>query len=100
MSQRLPAIGFKQWLREWDEYEYDEEQSRRKPDAWIFMFSMPAIQLRALSGVFKRERTHLEATGVQRRHEKSRSGTIRQFIQYGYPFGKLSSGQRTCKQNA
>jgi len=55
---------------------------------------MPADQLRALSGVFRRERQDGQATGIQRGHDKVRSSQIRDFVRFGYPYSEMSPTRR------
>ncbi len=62
MARTVQAIRFKQWLPEWDDFSFDPAQHRRKPDDHILLFSMPAVQLRALSGVYRRTR---DSEGVE-----------------------------------
>lgn len=69
MTGKVQAIRFKQWLPEWDEFDFDAVQHRRKPDDHILLFSMPAVQLRALSGVYRRMRNENGGEGLQRLHD-------------------------------
>ncbi|MFC3179461.1 DGQHR domain-containing protein [Cypionkella sinensis] len=89
MVQKIQAIRFKQWLSEWDDFDFDAEQHRRKPDAHILLFSMPAVQLRALSGVYRRTRDHEGGEGLQRLHDPKRSAAIRDFVRFGHPYSGL-----------
>lgn len=95
MSDKIQAIRFKQWLPEWDEFDFDPSEQRRKPDPHILLFSMPAIQLRALSGVFRRKRNDDKGVGLQRMHEVRRSAKIRDFVKYGHPYSSLNQAART-----
>lgn len=90
MARTIPAVRFKQWLPEWDAFDFDPAHQRRKPGEYIYLFSMPAIQLRSLSGVFRRQRDGSGAEGLQRLHDPKRSATIRDFVKYGYPYSSLS----------
>ena len=72
-KQVVPAILCKQWLAEWDKYPFPPDNERRKPPEKLLVFSMSARQLRKLSGVYVRKRDGVEATGIQRLHEKDRS---------------------------
>ncbi|MBA4227089.1 MAG: hypothetical protein C0456_10705 [Hyphomonas sp.] len=84
----------KQWLSDWDGYEFEETAQRRKPEPYIYLFSMPANQLRKLSDVYRRER-EVEATeGIQRARDDNRTSRIRRYIKYGYPFGDLRADQQ------
>ena len=89
-AHSIPVLRLKQWLTDWDEYEYDKSALRRKPEPYLFMFSMPANLLRRYSDVYQRERTVTEVEGIQRAQEVSRTDRIRRYIQYGYPFGDLN----------
>lgn len=94
MAGELQAIRFKQWLPEWDEFDFDAVQHRRKPDEHILLFSMPAVQLRALSGVYRRTRDSDGGEGLQRLHDPKRSAAIRDFVRFGHPYSGLPSTAR------
>lgn len=91
MTQQLNAVRFRQWLDQWNDFTYDETQGRRKPDPHIYLFSMPAVQLRALSGVYRRK----NGEGLQRMLDPKRAATIREFVRNGYPYSSLSTNLRT-----
>lgn len=90
MTQQLSAVRFRQWLDQWNDFTYDEKQGRRKPDPHIYLFSMPAVQLRALSGVYRRK----DGEGLQRVLDPKRAATIREFVRNGYPYSSLPSNLR------
>ncbi|WP_273726086.1 DGQHR domain-containing protein [Brucella gallinifaecis] len=94
MSGKIQAIRFKQWLPEWDDFDFDPKQHRRKPDEHILLFSMPAIQLRALSGVYRRTREQEGGEGLQRLHDPKRSAAIRDFVRFGHPYSSLPNAAR------
>lgn len=94
MSQQIPAIRFKQWLPEWDAFDFDPDQKRKKPEPHIYLFSMSAVQLRALSGVYRRRRDGDGADGLQRLHDPARSKTIRDFVRFGHPYSGLKAPLR------
>lgn len=95
MSNRIQAIRFKQWLPEWDAFDYDEAQHRRKPDDHILLFSMSAVQLRALSGVYRRARgAEGGGEGLQRLHDPKRSAAIKDFVRFGHPYSSLPAAAR------
>ena len=98
-KQVVPAILCKQWLAEWDKYPFPPDNERRKPPAKLLVFSMSARQLRKLSGVYVRKRDGVEATGIQRLHEKDRSQKIAEYVRAGYPFGDLSVRQKADVAN-
>ncbi|SMH35854.1 DGQHR domain-containing protein [Mesorhizobium australicum] len=94
MAGKVQAIRFKQWLPEWDDFDFDPRQHRRKPDEHILLFSMPAVQLRALSGVYRRTRDHDGGEGLQRLHDPKRSAAIRDFVRFGHPYSSLPVAAR------
>lgn len=94
MATKIQAIRFKQWLPEWDHFEFDPDQHRSKPDDHILLFSMPAVQLRALSGVYRRARDGEGAEGLQRLHDPKRSAAIRDFVRFGHPYSSLPIAAR------
>jgi hypothetical protein len=94
MSGKIQAIRFKQWLPEWDQFDFDPTQHRRKPDDHILLFSMSAVQLRALSGVYRRVRGEEGGEGLQRLHDPKRSAAIRDFVRYGHPYSSLPKAAR------
>lgn len=91
----VPALRFKQWLTEWDQYDFDSDQHRRKPDEHIFIFSMRAAELRRLCDVYRRKRDGSNVEGIQRIRDESRTARIQRYVRYGYPYGDLKLPQRT-----
>jgi DGQHR domain-containing protein len=94
MADTIQAIRFKQWLPEWDDFDFDPAQHRRKPEDYILLFSMPAVQLRALSGVYRRTREREGGEGLQRLHDPKRSAAIRDFVRFGHPYSSLPRAAR------
>lgn len=94
LARRITALRFKQWIKDWDSLRFDPKEHRRRPSADIYLFAMPADELRALSGVFRRQRQAGEATGIQRGHDQSRSEQIRDYVQFGYPYSEMSPTRR------
>jgi hypothetical protein len=94
MAHAVPALRFKQWLPEWDDFDFDPDQKRRRPEPFIYLFSMSAVQLRALSGVYRRQRDGAEVEGLQRLHDPARSKTIRDFVRFGHPYSGLKAPLR------
>ena len=93
----LPAIKVKQWIDDWDKIDWDPDERRAEPPHWFYQFSLPAQDLRALSGVYRRTTNRTSAAddlGIQRRHEVERSREIGRFVQYGYPWSNLRQAQR------
>ena len=100
MADSIQAIRFKQWLPEWDHFDFDAAQHRRKPDEHILLFSMSAVQLRALSGVYRRTRDQEGGDGLQRLHDPKRSAAIRDFVRFGHPYSGLPNAARDVNAEA
>lgn len=95
---RIPATKVKQWLENWNAVEFDSKQHRRKPDEYFYVFSLAASTLRSLSGIQRRSTVgglpRTKDTGIQRRHDKSRSEEIGRYVRFGYPWSSLSQSQQ------
>jgi hypothetical protein len=89
----IPAIRFRQWLAEWEAYDFDSAQHRRKPEPHLYIFSMKAADLRRISDVYRRRREGNVAEGIQRRRDDSRTARIQRYVKYGYPYGDLRTDQ-------
>jgi hypothetical protein len=94
-ADRLSIAGlrFKQWLDEWNDYSFEDSARRRQPAEHLFMFSMPAAELRRLCDVYKRERDGADAEGIQRLRDPSRTSRIQRYVRFGYPYGDLKPPQ-------
>ena len=96
----IPALEVHQWLSRWDTFSYSANSRRKKPAGYFLLFSMNAAQLRRLAGVNYRNRSNTSFdTGIQRRHEESRSLEIGRYVRNGYPFSVLSEARREEAQN-
>lgn len=91
----VPALRFKQWLDDWNVYDYSVSAHRRRPPEHMYMFSMAASELRKLCDVYKRERDGAEAEGIQRLRDPSRTDRIQRYVRFGYPYGDLKAPQQT-----
>jgi hypothetical protein len=80
---QISAIRFKQWLREWDQYDYEIAAHRQKPEPHLYLFSMKAADLRRISDVYRRRRDGNVAEGIQRRRDDSRTARIQRYVKYG-----------------
>lgn len=93
-DRSIAAIKVRQWLREWEKVTFDGKQHRNRPDPYFYLFTLPASELRALSGIYRRTTEgglpRSQDLGIQRRHDENRSKEISEFIQYGYPWSELS----------
>lgn len=99
MTERrsIPALRVQQWLPEWGEIEWKPDEHRAQPPPFFYQFSIPACELRRLSGVYRRRTNRDSAAsdlGIQRRHEEERSLEIGRFLRFGYPWSNLSQRQR------
>lgn len=95
-SRSVLALKVHQWLKEWDQVEFSIKDHRRKPSPDFYMFSLGARDLKALSGIQRRERTTNPEPnlGIQRRHEEDRSEEIGRFVKRGYPWSSLPESKR------
>ena len=93
---RIPAIRVRQWLNEWNDYDFDEASRQRKPQPYFYICSMSAPLLRRLSGVRRREAVGPRAADlrIQRGHDVIRSNEIGRFIKAGYPWASLNTEQQ------
>jgi DGQHR domain-containing protein len=100
----IPALRVKQWLAEWNAVDMDEAAHRRKPPPHFYLFSIPANDLRALSGICRRDASaglkRHEELGIQRRHDPRRSREIVEYVRYGHPWADLSAPKRASAQYA
>ena len=96
MREKINAIKVNQWLPEWDEVCFDNENFRRKPHPEFYIFSISAKKLKALSDI-RRRKENLENgmidTGIQRQHDSARSNEISRFIHVGYPCSDMNARQ-------
>lgn len=98
MREKINAIKVNQWLPEWDEVCFDNENFRRKPHPEFYIFSISAKKLKALSDIRRRKENIEDGkidTGIQRKHDAARSDEISRFIRIGYPCSEMSPGQLT-----
>lgn len=97
-SRAITALIVRQWLDRWDEVRFDEKHHRRKPEPHFYLFTIPAVELKALSGIYKRTTAQgqLRSTdlGIQRRHDEERSKRIQEFVKHGYPWSDLNEKKR------
>src|SRR5438105_3835341 len=96
--RQVPAIKVRQWLEDWDKVKFLSREHRRKPSPHFFVFSLPAVELRSLCGITRRQATGVTPRaadlGIQRQHDPERSDEIAQFVEYGYPWSTLSESKR------
>jgi hypothetical protein len=96
--RRVPALKIQQWLQGWNKISFDPKEHRRRPRPYFFLFSLPARELRSLSGIARRSvqgaAPRAADLGIQRQHEPERSAEIKQFVEYGFPWSTLSESKR------
>lgn len=98
-SRRLvDAQKVHQWLPQWEDVEFDSQAFRSRPSDHFFLFNLPAADLRLLSGIARRSVeggiARSRDLGIQRRHDSSRSGEIREFVVNGFPWSSLSEQRK------
>lgn len=97
-ARKVLALKVRQWLPEWESVEYDEDSHRRKPEPHFYLFTLPAAELKALTGIRRRTTEggllRSQDLGNQRRHDPARSEEIGQFVRYGYPWSDLDQVKR------
>ena len=94
----IHALKVRQWLTGWDEIQWEPNENRAEPQHWFYQFSMPASEIKALSGVYRRttedRASGSQDLGIQRSLNRSRSDEINKFVQYGYPWSTLGDLKR------
>lgn len=93
----IKALKVRQWLPEWDRVRFDSHSHRRKPEPHFYLFTLPASQLKLLSGIYRRTTESPDRSadlGIQRRHDRARSDEIAAFVRYGFPWSELSPAKR------
>lgn len=100
--RRIAAIKVHQWLAEWDEIKFSPEHRRREPEHHFYIFSIPAVELRALCGINRRQVKGVGPRsadmGIQREHEPERSDEIARYVKYGFPWSTLRQSQRELSE--
>lgn len=96
--REIPALKVHQWLADWDKVKTDKRAHQAPPPHHFYCFSMPAAELRILSGILRRtanpDAPRAADVGIQRRHDRERSDEIREFVRFGYPWSSLSKTKR------
>src|SRR5215212_1526707 len=97
-SREIDALIVHQWLRGWDAVRFNPKENRRKPEPHYYLFTLPATELKALSGIYRRTtaggQLRSDDLGIQRRHDEDRSAQISKYVHHGYPWSELSERQR------
>ena len=96
--REVTAIKVPQWLDGWNEISFNPKEHRSCPKPYFFLFSLPARELRSLTGIARRSATGITPRaadlGIQRQHEPERSEEIKQFVEYGFPWSTLNESKR------
>jgi hypothetical protein len=94
----VPAIRVKQWLDSWDNIKFNAKARQARPKPEFFLFSMSAADLKALTGIYRRTTNggvaRADDPNIQRGHDEGRSGAIRDFVRFGYPWCELNEHRR------
>jgi len=94
----VQVIKVHQWLDGWNKIPFSPKAYRAKPQPHFYIFSLPAVELRSLCGISRRDASKVGDRsldlGIQRRHEPERSEEISQFVDYGFPWSTLSDAKR------
>lgn len=81
----VPALRVNQWLPGWNKIDFDATEHRAKPAQFFYLFSLPARELRSLSGIVRREAKNAaprtDDLGIQRQHDPERSEEISRFVE-------------------
>ena len=98
MRKQLPALTVSQWLDTWDKADFSPSQHRRRPPKQFLLLSMEARELRRLIGIQRRSSNEGQPRsldlGIQRAHESERSTEIADYVDFGFPWSKLSKKKR------
>ena len=82
--------------------EFSPKAHRRKPLPHFYVFSLPAVELRSLCGIARRQASNVTPRaadlGIQRQHDPERSEEIAQFVEFGYPWSTLSESKRKSSE--
>ena len=95
VRKKIPALIVHQWLHGWDSVRFRGSEYRRRPGPSFYVLSIPAVTLKRLTGITRRQRPDArppsEETAVQRKHIPERSVEILRFLKYGFPLSKLGA---------
>ncbi len=68
--RQVPALVVNQWLPGWEKIDFDVGEHRAKPEKHFYLISLPARELRSLSGIARRvakdAAPRTEDLGIQR----------------------------------
>lgn len=94
----IPTLKVHQWLPGWGKIDFNSDEYRSKPEKPFYLFSLPARELKSLSGISRRvakgAAPRTEDLGIQRQHDPERSEEIGRFVEYGFPWSTLGKTKR------
>jgi len=97
----IPAIKVTQWLPEWEEVTFNSKALQSRPKPYFYILSVRSSNLKALTGVYRRSarpgEPRAKDPNVQRGHEEERSGIIREFVKYGFPWCEMGKANRQAQ---
>ncbi|WP_197041981.1 DGQHR domain-containing protein [Sandarakinorhabdus oryzae] len=89
-------------MPDWDKIDFDAGERRAKPEKHFYLISLPARELRSLSGIVRRvakdAAPRTEDLGIQRQHDPERSEEIGRFVEFGFPWSTLSEAKRASAE--
>lgn len=93
----IKSYKVNQWLNEWNDIDFNEDEMRNKPDPFFVMFKIDARVLKRLADVHRRsgepERVETDLN-LQRSHNQTRSQEIHNYIHGGFPWSTISTAQQ------
>jgi DGQHR domain-containing protein len=100
--RQVPALTVNQWLPGWDKIDFDADEHRAKPEKQFYLISLPARELRSLSGIVRRvakdAAPRTDDLGIQRQHDPERSEEIGRFVEFGFPWSTLNETKRASAE--
>ena len=98
----IPILKVHQWLPGWGRIDFNPDEHRSRPEKHFYLFSLPARELRSLSGIARRiakdAAPRTDDLGIQRQHDPERSEEIGRFVEYGFPWSTLSKSRRASAE--
>jgi len=94
---KIPMLRINQWMNEWDDINFNQEEFRTKPKPSFYIFSIDARLLKRLSDVHRRKTS--DRTAIQRKQSDQRVNEISNYIEGGFPWSTLSIQDRKAHQD-
>src|SRR5215218_9964566 len=87
--REVPALIVRQWLDAWNNVQWNPNRFQSKPKEHFYIFTLPASQLRSLSGIYRRstrgEVPRAKDLKPQRYLDQARSEEIARYKEFGFP---------------